>query len=153
VDLVEGLLEVGVVGFLAGVDGKALFFVGSVWGWIGEWVVVNRAGWFFVMIELIRIALSNDEFRGFVGFDFFELAELGAGEVFPLAGFGFFLQRQIPLITLGVEAGGQFLLKVRRIWAGAGGFDVLDRFAEHFGFINISNSGYNCQVLNALYNF
>jgi hypothetical protein len=44
VDLVEGLLEVGVVWFLAGVDGEALFFVGSVWGWVGEWVVIDRAG-------------------------------------------------------------------------------------------------------------
>lgn len=71
VDLVEGLLEVGVVGFCAGVDGKPLFFVGCVWSLVGKWVVVDRAGGFFVMIEFSGIALANDKFGGFVGLYFF----------------------------------------------------------------------------------
>lgn len=90
-DLVEGLLEVGVVGFWAGVDGKPLFFVGCIWSLVGKWVVVDRAGGFFVMIEFGEIALANDKFGSFVCVNFFELAELGAGEVFPLAEFGLFL--------------------------------------------------------------
>ncbi len=83
------------------------------------------------MIEFSGIALANDKFGGFVGLYFFQLAELGAGEVFPLAGFGFFLQWEVPLIAFSVETVGEFLLEVGLVGTGAGGFNVLNGFAEH----------------------